>query len=824
MQDETVITFGHWLKRQRESRGLTQARVAARVGCATITLRKIEASQRHPSRQIAERLADALQVAPQDREAFIRFAREDAIPPFAHSSLEPMQTRFNSPHQLPQPTSPLFGRARQIGVVRDLLSKSRLVTLVGVGGIGKTRLALGTASELYGEFPDGVYFIDLSAIRDPALTFPTIARSMHIQVSDKRSPVESLIDSLHGKRTLLVLDNFEQLLPAAPSVLELLTACHGLKVLVTSREVLALPGEQEWRVPPLEGPDLEQMQSASPLDEYPAVALFVHHASLVRPEFHPEQKTLVTVAQICHHLEGIPLAIELAAARVKVLSPEEIAERLTDRYRLLTGGNHTALPRHQTLRGTIDWSYGLLSEPERILLRRLSVFAGGWTLEAAEAMCIDENIKSTEILDLLTHLVDKSLVEVDQAGGRTRYSMLETIREYAYEKLIETGEHVQAHQRHLEYFTGSTESPELDEPQQIARLDRLETELDNLRAALKWAEQTKDVLHSERLIRGLLFLWYERGYCVEGRKWIEAALPLELAGISSARVTACVASGVLAYRIGLLPCAYAALAEAVSVAHQLGDVQLIVETNANLASVTLDDNQAVQLLEEAVRLAHESGMEEVELTSRMSLASRAFNHGDTQQAAHLIIQALADARATGNASAIANALWWQGRIACEQGDYAEARQALEESVGLAREMKSSIRIADPLIDLAVACLYQGDTTRAMEAIRESITLFHAVGNLQRVGQCFSVAAGVMQTRGDPRHAAILLGATERVWRSLGEEMWHMVESRQIEIIVGTFHRYLPIVRSTLNPADFDKAWAEGQRMTTEQTKADVMAL
>jgi predicted ATPase len=358
-----------------------------------------------------------------------------------------------SRNNLPTNLSKFIGREKEIAEVKGALSEYRLVTLTGSGGVGKTRLSLQVAAELLDQFPNGTWFVELAPITDPDLIPQVILTAADMQTQQGRSALDSLMDFLREKTSLLVLDNCEHLIEACARLADtLLNAAPNLKILASSREALGVKGEQAWHVPSLSIPDLKHLPAIEGLSQYEAVRLFIDRAVLAQPHFAVTDENANAVAQICSRLDGIPLAIELAAARVKVLKAEQIAERLNDRFRLLTGGSRTALPRQQTLRALIDWSYDLLSENEKLLLRRLAVFMGGCTLEAAEQVCNDGHIHAEDVLDLLIHLVDKSLVVVDENPAQLRYRMLETVRQYAREKLLESGEGEKFHTQHIAYF------------------------------------------------------------------------------------------------------------------------------------------------------------------------------------------------------------------------------------------------------------------------------------------------------------------------------------------------------------------------------------
>jgi predicted ATPase/DNA-binding XRE family transcriptional regulator len=402
MNDER--SFGNWLRQHRRALDLTQAELAHQVGCSAITLRKLEAEERRPSKQIAERLADVLQVAPDDRPAFLRFARGD---PFAAPSSSPAVPQPEQPkaprHNLPLQLTSFIGREKEIAEIGRVLSQRsgvRLLTLTGPGGTGKTRLALQVAADLVADVRDGVWLIELAPLADPALVSQTVAAVLGLREVPGRRVSDALVDYLRSKQLLLVLDNCEHLIQACAELAEkLLNACLNLTILATSREGLGVAGERSFPVSSLSAPDDQYTTPIATLSQFEAVRLFVERASAVLPGFEVNNSNALAIATICLQLDGNPLAIELAAARVQLLTVEQIANRLDDRFQLLTGGRRTVLPRHRTLAAMIDWSYDLLSEPERVLLRQLAVFAGGWTLEAAEVVCGDVSLA---VLDLLT--------------------------------------------------------------------------------------------------------------------------------------------------------------------------------------------------------------------------------------------------------------------------------------------------------------------------------------------------------------------------------------------------------------------------------------
>ena len=426
------------------------------------------------------------------------------------------------PNNLPLELSSFVGREKELAEVRRLLESSRLLTLTGSGGCGKTRLALA-AGELVEGFEDGVWVVDLAPLADPSLVPQAVASTLGVREQPGRLPTGTLSDYLGSKKVLLILDNCEHLVGACAELAEaLLRSCPGLGVLATSREALGITGEVAWPVPALSLPDVRRLPDIESLLHYESAPLFVERAAAVRPTFALTEQNAVAVAQICYRLDGIPLAIELAAARAKVLSVEQIAERLDDCFRLLAAGGRTAMPRHRTLHATMDWSHELLPDEERALFRRLSVFAGGFSLEAAESVCAGEDLERDDVLELLSHLVDKSLVVTSDRDGETRYRLLETIRQYTREKLSESGEAGQVREWHAGYYLALAEAaePELKGERQVAWLERFERDHDNLRAAMRWLLERGESEKAARLGWALWLFWWIRGTSPrDGARW-----------------------------------------------------------------------------------------------------------------------------------------------------------------------------------------------------------------------------------------------------------------------------------------------------------------
>ncbi len=529
--DDDALTFGPWLQRRRQALHLTQQQLGQLAGCATETIRKVESDQRRPSEDVARLLAAALQIPPADHDAFVRFARGTrAHGPAVPDVAEPNGPRpFLPPSNVPVAPTPLIGREEQVVAVGALLLREdvRLVTLTGPGGVGKTRLAQAVATAVRIAFLDGVYFVNLAPISQPELVLPTIAQLLDVQEPPGQPLLSSVQKHLSDRQMLLVLDNYEQVLAAGLVVSDLLSAAPHLRVLVTSRIPLHLRGEHEIAVTPLALPGAD-VRDLERLTQYDAVRLFITRAQAIKADFQVTNANAPAVADICVRLDGLPLAIELAAPRVKLLSPEALLPRLSHRLGVLIGGQRDLPARQQTLRATIDWSYALLDPAEQTLFARLAVFVSGCTLEAAEAICAAESDHPNSVLDRLQSLLDKSLLQhVNQAEGTPRVIMLETIHEYALERLAASAEAALLRQRHAAYYLALVEPPEraaegFDTPAWLARLD---ADQDNLRAVLRWAT-VHDAHTAVSMAASLKDFWYIRGSWSEGQRWIAALLPL----------------------------------------------------------------------------------------------------------------------------------------------------------------------------------------------------------------------------------------------------------------------------------------------------------
>ncbi len=731
-------------------------------------------------------------------------------------------------NNLPLQLTSFIGREREIAEVKRLLSATRLLTLTGAGGCGKTRLALRVAADLREDFADDIWLIELAPLVNSALVAQTIGSALGIHELGSRPILEILTDFLRAKNLLLILDNCEHLIRACAHITDqLLHTCGKLRILATSREALAIAGETTFRVPSLALPD-SQSAVFDHLIQYEAIQLFAARALAATSEFQLTKENASVVSQICRRLDGMPLAIELAAARIKSLSVEEIAARLDDRFHLLTNGSRTAPLRQQTLAATLDWSYALLSERERKLLQRFSIFVGGGTLEAAESVCADAGVETVHVLDVLSHLVDKSLVLVYRRGdGATRYHLLETIRQYAREKLSESSALASVRNRHLDFFLklAIEAEPKLYGAEQVKWLNRLEREHDNLRAALAWSQTGEDKAELALRFGGALGrFWEMRGYFREGREWLSAALSkTEASAETAARAKALFAAGNLAFEQSDFPAARTLLEQSVSIYRELGPAGRwgLAEALRQLgytATEMGDYAPAFSLINEALGIMRElKDLIGIERALRQ-LGWHKFRTGDLEEAAKFFEEALPLARQIGSKYEMSIILSGLADVKLRQGDSVRAAALEEESLQLAREIGYTWRVPASLGSLARIALHRGDLEKAATLLGESLPLRREMGERGGTAWCLEKFAEIALTQGkresvskrdeDFRRAARLFGAAASL-RTLISSTVDLVD-------VPEYERLLAIVREQLGLNAFETNWAEGQAMTLEQ--------
>ncbi len=640
-----------------------------------------------------------------------------------------------SPNNLPQRLTSFVGRDREKDEVIKLLARSRLLTLTGTGGSGKTRLALEVASCVADEYPEGVWLVELASISDPALPAQEVAALFGVREEPGRPLLDTLATSLLPSKALLVLDNCEHLVEACAELADrLLNACPDLRILTTSRQPLGLDYEVSHRVPPMSMPGADQLPPPEELSQYEALRLFIDRAAAIRSDFLVSQENVQPLVELVTKLDGLPLAIELAAARTRVLSVRQIVERLDERFRLLSTTSRSASPRHRSLQAVMDWSYELLSQPERVVLMSLSAFAGGFTLEAAQAVSGLE-VDEFETIDLLSQLVDRSLLIVDEREGVASYRMLETIRHYALERLDEMGEAAQVRGRFLAYYTDLAEGTENDllTESQPVWLESLEREHDNLRASLDWgwvSPREADRRLGLRLAGSLVWFWYFRGYLSEGRTWLERMLALE--GNSAptvARAKALSAAGVVAYLQGDYPLARTRLEEGLSMWRTLNDVRGTAFALTFLGRVAqqLGEPRAGDLGEESAALFREHGDKWGLALSLDFLGEVARERGEHSRAEELHRESLSLYLEVGHSWGVALELSHFGHIALRAGDYATARQRLEEAIEIQRAVGDKWMLAWTLHNLGDVVRAQGDHERAAALREESLHLFQELG-------------------------------------------------------------------------------------------------
>ena len=726
---------------------------------------------------------------------------------------------------LPAPLTPLVGREQEIAAVCALLWRPevRLVTLTGTGGVGKTRLALGVAAAVNADFADGICFVALAPLIDPGLVLSTIAQALGVQEQGSRPLLEGLQDHLREKQLLLLLDNFEQVVSAAPVVAELLVAAPRLRVLVTSRTSLHLSGEHEFVVPPLALPDLRNLPPPDRLRQYGAIRLFVARAQAAHSAFVMTGENATAIAAICQQVDGLPLAIELAAGRSKLFAPQALLSRLRNRLKLLVGGAQDLPLRQQTLRGTIAWSYDLLGQDEKTLFRRLAVFVGGCTLEAAEAVCIAQGDLLIDVLEAVAALVDKSLLRQEtQADGQPRLLMLETIREYALERLAASGEAEAVRRQHAIFFLRFSEEaePKIRGAEHFLWRTRLEVEHDNLRAALRWTLESQEAEMGMQLAFSLVAFWRASNQDREGRNWCEQVLAQPgTSARTAARAMALLAAGAMTMFQGDLPQAQLLLEESIAIGREVGraakrTLALALALLAYGALLQGNLGAARELAEEGVRLFREVGEAWGTALALNHLGRATLELGDPVAARPLLEESAALFRA-GNMQRLAMPLNTLGRVALRQGDDTGARAYCEEALAVARATGDELFIAEALAQLGTVALHVGDSGQATELYQQSLTLIWTRGYRECIAEDLAGLAATASLLGQPERAARLFGAVEALREVSGIRLSPLPRADYDRAVEG--------IRAHLDEATFAQAWEKGRAMPLEQAIAEALA-
>ena len=798
MVESPPTAFGDLLRRFRLSAGMTQQDLAERAGLSVHGIQKLERGATHPYRDTAQRLIQALRLEADDK---VRLQAAAAPVRRHHPATSSTGSEGAAHNNLPVPMTSLIGRELATREVVRLLADTRLLTLTGVGGCGKTRLALEVARAVRDDFAHGAWLVELGPVVDPAFVAARVAAVLGVRETAELPLATALVRALRDRTLLLVLDNCEHLLDACAHLLDtLLQACPGVHVLATSREAIGISGEVAWRVPSLALPAPTPVPTPEQLLPNPAMQLFLQRAMAVQPRFALTSRNASAVTQICRRLDGIPLALELAAARVGALSAEQIAQRLDQRFRLLTGGSRAALPRQQTLAATLDWSYDLLGKAERMLFERLAVFSGGWTLEAAEATCGDAELDREDVLDLLAHLTRKSLVGADELiDGSARYSLLETVKDYARQKLAARGAAgiTALRDRHAAFYGAWVEQLVPNPRAQwsvaatlgptIAALSRVEPELDNIRAMLNWCLDSGRATPGIQLAIRLFFFWEVRGLYAEARRWLGALLELAERTAGGSRVdsitledraTALFIIGSYALRRGDYAETRARHDEAIALWRDVGDdlaVAAVLAERGLVGWLLGDAAEAIDYLEESRRVFQRE------------------DRSVSAVAAHAV-----------------NALRALGMVARGQGDYTRAAECFRESIGMRLDgAGGGYNAARGLCHLGRTVSLQGDVVQAKQIFHEALGIMltdRLAGH--SLADCLDWLAAVADADGRPHEAAVLFGAAEAQWQASGGIRYAPERA--------AYAADLARVRSKLRADELDAAWAEGYAMSRER--------
>lgn len=821
------LSFGDWVKERRKFLGLSRRALAARIGCSAVTIVKIEGGERRPSDQVAALLAKGLELSPEEELDFVAFARRFLAPASAQTperaipSLPVAPTAPRNASNLPAPATSFIGREDDVREAQELLrgGSVRLLTFTGPPGIGKTRLSLRVAEDLQADFADGVFFVALAPVRDPDMIPLVIARTLGVRDSPGIPTVEGLKRYLKDKATLLLLDNFEQVMPAAPLLGDLLQHARGLKVAVSSREILHVYGEHDFPVESLSLPDKDpEMSDPSEWLRYEAIRLFVERSRAVQRSFRLTESNVRTVSEICRRLDCLPLAIELAAARIRSMPPEQLQSQIDKKLALLADGPRDLPLRQQTLRHAIDWSFDLLNETEQAIFRRVAVFRGGCTEQAALALSRD-TLDIGDCRDTLQSLVDKSLLRREDGGvAGNRYWMLETIREYALEKLAESDEADRVHARHAEYYLelALEAKSKLKGPEQLVWLDRLGEEHQNLLAALEWSSSSATGAQPGlRLAVAMWRFWEIRGYLAEGRKWLHTLLAKPpVAALTVERSSALRAAGRLALLQGDYASARALYEEGLDISQRLGDKPGISSALFNLGFVAFDQGDygmARARYEAALPLLREMGDSYFTAGALYSLGNLAVQEEDYELAASRYDESLQMYREMGDLHGMGNALLGLGELARSTGDYEAAHTLNSRSLQIWEELRHRLNTALTLHNLGYVERWHGDLGKAHDLFARALKIYRDIEESSGLADCLIGLASIAAGESDPERAVRLISVANLLMENSGYSLG-AAERKEYE-------QTLSASRAALNSSLFDKALDWGQNIPLEQAIA-----